>query len=101
MSQDLNSSYFDVLRRPLLTEKGQDMRDEDGKYLFEVDAAANKVEIARAVEKLFGVRVEKVNTQVVRGKKKRVGRFFGKRSNWKKAVVTLRDGDVIDLFEGA
>jgi len=101
MSQDLNSNYFDVLRRPLLTEKGQDMRDEDGKYLFEVDASANKVEIARAVEKLFGVRVDKVNTQVVRGKKKRVGRFFGKRANWKKAVVTLRAGDVIDLFEGA
>ncbi|MFT5430871.1 MAG: large subunit ribosomal protein L23, partial [Myxococcota bacterium] len=60
-----------------------------------------KIEIAKAVEKLFGVRVDKVNTQWVRGKMKRVGRNIGKRPNWKKAVVTLRDGDTIDLFEGA
>ena len=62
---------------------------------------ANKIQIKSAVEKLFGVRVEKVNTLVMRGKVKRVGRFVGKRANWKKAVVTLREGDFIDLFEGA
>jgi large subunit ribosomal protein L23 len=101
MTQEFNSNYFDVLKRPLLTEKGQDMRDEQGKYLFEVSASANKVEVARAVEKLFGVRVAKVNTQWIRGKQKRVGRNIGKRANWKKAVVTLRAGDVIDFFEGA
>ncbi len=101
MSDLLNVSTYGVLKRPLLTEKGQDMRDEEGKYLFEVAKSANKVEIAKAVEKLFGVRVVKVNTQVVRGKVKRVGRHIGKRANWKKAVVTLREGDIIDLFEGA
>ncbi len=92
---------YKILKKPLLTEKGQDMRDEEGKYLFEVDMNANKIEIAGAVEKLFGVRVASVNTQVVRGKVKRVGRHFGKKPNWKKAVVTLREGDYIDLFEGA
>ena len=101
MSHDPQIELYKVLKRPQLTEKGQDLRDVEGKYLFEVDRDANKVEIAHAVERLFGVRVAKVNTQVVRGKVKRVGRNIGKRPNWKKAVVTLREGDVIDLFEGA
>jgi large subunit ribosomal protein L23 len=92
--------YYDVLRRPLLTEKGQDQRDNENKYLFEVEDAANKLEIAQAVERLFGVRVVKVNTQQVRGKRKRVGRNIGKRANWKKAIVTLHADDTIDLFEG-
>mgnify|MGYP002637455227 CR=1 FL=1 len=98
---DLNVNIYDVLRRPLLTEKGQDMRETQGKYLFEVAGSANKIEIAKAVEKLFGVRVKKVNTLVNRGKIKRVGKFVGKKKNWKKAVVTLVEGDYIDLFEGA
>lgn len=98
---EYNTELYGVLRRPLLTEKGQDLRDTEGKYLFEVALDANKIQIKTAVEKLFGVRVDKVNTQVMRGKVKRVGRFVGKRANWKKAVVTLRDGDYIDLFEGA
>ncbi len=101
MSRDAAIDVFSILRRPLLTEKGQEMRDEEGKYLFEVARQANKVEIARAVETLFGVKVAKVNTQLQRGKMKRVGRHVGKRPNWKKAVVTLRAGDSIDLFEGA
>ena len=101
MSTELNVDVFNVLRRPLLTEKGQELRDTEGKYLFEVHAEANKIEIAKAVEKLFGVRVVKVNTQWYRGKMKRVGRNIGKKPNWKKAIVTLRDGDSIDLFEGA
>ena len=101
MSDNASIENFAVLRRPLLTEKGQAMRDTGGKYLFEVASSANKVEIAKAVEALFGVRVAKVNTQWMRGKPKRVGRHAGKRANWKKAVVTLREGDVIDLFEGA
>jgi large subunit ribosomal protein L23 len=100
MSQPTTETY-QILRRPLLTEKGQDMRDGEGKYLFEVAISANKVEIGKAVEKLFGVKVAQVNTQVMRGKMKRVGRHLGKRPNWKKAVVTLRQGDYIDLFEGA
>ena len=101
MSGELNSGHYDVIRRPLLTEKGQDLREVEGKYLFEVAGTANKVEIAKAIQKLFGVRVANVNTQWMRGKKKRVGRNVGKRPNWKKAIVTLREGDVIDLFEGA
>ncbi len=101
MSHDPQLDLYNGLRRPLLTEKGQDLRDQAGKYLFEVAVNANKLEISHAVERLFGVRVAKVNTQVVRGKMKRVGRNVGKRPNWKKAVVTLRDGDFIDLFEGA
>lgn len=101
MSREFQTGVYGVLRRPLLTEKGQDMRDDQGKYLFEVATTANKVQIADAVERLFGVRVAKVNTQWVRGKVKRVGRHVGKRPNWKKAVVTLRAGDYIDLFEGA
>ena len=101
MSQELNVDVYSILRRPLLTEKGQQLREKAGKYLFEVSGEANKIEIAKAVEKLFGVRVDKVNTQWVRGKVKRVGRNMGKRPNWKKAVVSLREGDIIDLFEGA
>jgi large subunit ribosomal protein L23 len=94
-------AVFNVLRRPLLTEKGQGQRDNEGKYLFEVASGANKIQIAQAVESLFGVRVTSVNTQWNRGKKKRVGRFIGLKPNWKKAVVTLREGDSIDLFSGA
>lgn len=98
---EYSTELYDVLRRPLLTEKGQQLRDSQDQYLFEVAMDANKIQIKSAVEKLFGVRVEKVNTLVMRGKVKRVGRFVGKRANWKKAVVTLREGDFIDLFEGA
>lgn len=92
---------YGVLKRPLLTEKGQDLRERREQYLFEVASESNKVEIKKAVEKLFGVHVKTVNTQWVRGKMKRVGRHIGKRANWKKAIVTLREGDAIDLFEGA
>ncbi len=98
---DASTTKFNVLRRPLLTEKGQVQRDKTGKYAFEVTPDANKIQIAHAVESLFGVRVESVNTQWNRGKDKRVGRFLGRKPNWKKAIVTLRKGDSIDLFEGA
>jgi large subunit ribosomal protein L23 len=101
MSTQKETKQYRILRRPLLTEKGQDMRDTEGKYLFEVEPDANKVEIKHAVEKLFGVHVAKVNTMWMHGKKKRVGRYIGTRPNWKKAVVTLREGDTIDLFEGS
>ena len=97
----VNTTLYGIIKRPLLTEKGQDLRDVEGKYMFEVSPEANKIEIAKAVEQLFEVRVHKVNTQWVRGKMKRVGRHLGKKPNWKRAVVTLREGDTIDLFEGA
>jgi large subunit ribosomal protein L23 len=88
-----------VVRRPLVTEKGADLREKHNQYLFEVDTSANKHEIRRAIEHFFGVKVLAVRTQHYRGKVKRLGRFEGKRADWKKAIVTLAEGDSIDLFE--
>ena len=91
-----------IIKRPLiLTEKGSLMRDDHNKYLFEVDLRANKVEIRKAVEELFDVTVIDVNTLIVRGKPKRMGRTMTKTRNWKKAIVTLGADDSIDFFEGA
>jgi large subunit ribosomal protein L23 len=87
-----------TIRRPLLTEKGTAMSDTGSKVLFEVDKDANKIEIKRAVEKIYSVKVSSVKTQVVRGKLKRVGRHLGRRPNWKKAIVTLAEGKTIDFF---
>ena len=91
---------FQIIKKPLITEKGTDARTEENKYLFVVDPRATKIEIRKAVESLFSVAVESVNTQVYRGKIKRRGKHMGKRSNWKKAIVTLREGETIQLFEG-
>jgi len=88
-----------VIRRPLITERGADLREQSNKYLFEVAPEANKHEIKQAVEHFFGVRVLDVRTQNYRGKIKRLGRFSGKRADWKKAIVTLADEDTIDLFD--
>jgi large subunit ribosomal protein L23 len=91
-----------VIKRPLiLTEKGSSLREEENKYLFEVSPKANKIEIKNAVETLFKVSVVDVNTQVVRGRMRRMGRGHSKTKNWKKAIVTLKDGESIDFFEGA
>lgn len=89
-----------VVFRPLITEKSTIGKELNNQVAFEVDPKANKVEIRQAIEKAFGVNVMKVRTMNMEGKKKRLGRFFGKRSNWKKAVVTLAPGDHIDFFEG-
>ena len=90
-----------IIKRPLLTEKGTTMGEEDNKVLFEVDLGANKIEIRKAVEKIYGVKVTSVCTLKVRGKIKRVGRNVGKRPNWKKAIVTLAEGSTIDFFAPA
>ena len=90
-----------IIRRPLITEKSTDQKDLYHQYVFEVDRGANKVEIQMAVEQLFKVKVRQVRTCNVLGKVKRLGRKFGKRPDWKKAVVTLREGDRIEFFEGA
>ena len=90
---------YEVLRRPLITEKST-MLSPVGKYVFEVAPGANKPQIAEAVEKAFNVHVVAVNTMTVRGKVKRMGRFVGQRSNWKKAIVTLQAGNKIEFFEG-
>jgi large subunit ribosomal protein L23 len=88
-----------VVRRALITEKGARLRERNNVYFFEVDPDANKVEIRRAVEEIFSVRVTKVRTINYAGKPKRLGRFVGNRSSWKKAIVTVAEGQTIELFE--
>lgn len=90
----------DVIKGPLITEKLDKAREKFQQYSFIVDRKATKHDVSRAVSNLFKVTVEDVRTLVVRGKTKRVGRSMGKRPNWKKAVVTLKEGDKIELFEG-
>ena len=90
---------FDVLIRPIITEKATLLMQEN-KYTFQVPLTANKVEIRKAVESIFNVKVEKVATIRVLGKTKRMGRTMGKRSDYKKAIVTLKAGETIELFEG-
>jgi large subunit ribosomal protein L23 len=90
---------YRVLLRPLITEKSTVLAQE-GKYAFQVDPRANKIQIREAVEQAFNVRVRKVNVMNVRGKWRRVGRSRGISPDWKKAVVTLAEGDKIELFEG-
>ena len=90
---------YSVIKKPLITEKATLARDEANKYAFEVDRRANKIEIEKAVEKLFKVKVLTVRTMNVAGKKKRVGRIVGRKSDWKKAIVTLAPGQTIEVFE--
>ena len=87
-----------IILRPILTEKSADLEAGLNQYTFEVHRQANKIEIRKAVEIVFGVRVDKVRTMVVRGDLRRVGRFTGKTRQWKKAMVTLHDGDSIDFY---
>ena len=91
---------YDLIRRPLNTEKTNIQQEEANQVTFEVDRRANRVEIAQAVEKVFKTRVAAVRTMQVKGKKKRMGRHIGKRRDWKKAVVTLMPGERIDFFDG-
>jgi len=90
---------YEVLRRPLITEKNTDLQVQ-GKYVFEVADDANKTQVKQAVETAFKVDVTAVNIMTVQGKKKRMGRREVQRPSWKKAVVTLKPGDKIELFEG-
>lgn len=90
----------DIILKPVITEKSMDGL-QVGKYTFKVAKTANKVEIASAVEKLFGVKVSKVNTMNCTGRTKRVGRFVGKKADWKKAIITLtEDSKTIEFFDG-
>ena len=86
-----------IVLRPVVTEKTTDQNAEN-QYSFEVAKQANKIEIRKAVEMVFGVRVTGVRTQVVRGDLRRVGQFYGKQRSWKKAIVTLHPDDSIDLY---
>ena len=94
-----------ILIRPLYTEKIAKLQDEENKYAFEVDRGSNKIEIRREIENRFDVKVTKIQTMLVRGKMRqqmtRAGRFYGRRPDWKKAIVTLAEGQNIDLFENA
>jgi len=90
-----------IIRRPWITEKSTRQKEEGRQYVFEVHRDANKIEIQSAVEQLFKVKVLQVRTFNVLGKVKRLGRRYGKRPDWKKAIITLKEGDRIDFFEGA
>jgi len=88
-----------IIGRALTTEKSVVLREDQNRYAFRVASSANKLDIKRAVEELFKVNVVCVHTQVVRGKLKRLGRFAGRRPSWKKAIVTLKKGQTLPLFE--
>jgi len=94
-------NIFDVLRAPKMSEKTLSLKEGANQFAFEVDQRANKIQIKESIEKSFKVSVLKVRTMNVRGKKKRLGRYQGLKSSWKKAIVTLKEGDTIEYFEGA
>ena len=90
---------YQIIRKPIITEKSTRLLDTENKYAFRVDPRANKMEIRTAVESLFNVKVVNVTTMNMRGKPKQTrGREPGKRANWKKAIVQLKEGDSIELF---
>ena len=91
-------NIFDVLRAPKMSEKTLSLKEEANQFAFEVDQRANKIQIKESIEKSFKVSVLKVRTMNVRGKKKRLGRYQGHKSSWKKAIVTLKERDTIEYF---
>ena len=93
-------NIYETIKRPLFTEKGASLKEIGNQVLFEVATSANKQEIKLAVEEIFKVKVDKVATVKVRGKIKSMGRSKGKRPDWKKAIVTLKKGENLDLIEG-
>lgn len=95
----MNREPRTIIRRALISEKGTRLRESKNGYLFEVARDANKIEIKKAIESIFSVKVEAVHTLRMHGKPKRLGRYAGHRHDWKKAVVTLKKGSTIELFE--
>lgn len=93
-------TLHEILKRPLITEKSTIQKETKNQLTFEVNRKANKVEIRRAIEKIFNVRVVGVRTIQMKGKAKRFGRIIGKRQDWKKAVVTLAPDEHVEFFEG-
>jgi len=89
----------EIIVAPIMTEKSAQLRNEQNSYVFRVSINANKIEIKKAIEKIFSVKVISVNTIRMAGKPKRLGRYSGYRSDWKKAIVTLKAGDAIPDFE--
>lgn len=96
----MSNELYKIIKRPLITEKTNELRDEANAYTFEVSTTANKISIKQAVESLFGVHVKSVRTLIVRGQMRRGRRGIGKQPNWKKAIVTLYEGESIELFSG-
>jgi large subunit ribosomal protein L23 len=94
------ATLFQTVVRPVVTEKTSAAYQARGEYVFQVASDATKPAIRSAIEKLFGVKVTGVWTMNVRGKMRRMGKTSGTRPNWKKAIVTLREGDKIEIFEG-
>jgi len=92
---------FNFISKPYITEKVLFLYEEQNKVVFKISKTVNKIELKKALESIFNVTVESVNTLNIRGKKKRLGRWEGMRSDWKKAIVTLKEGDTIEYFEGA
>jgi large subunit ribosomal protein L23 len=92
---------YEIIKRPLITEKTNIQKEMANQLTFEVDRRANRIEIKQAIESAFKVKVARIQTMQVQGKVKRRGRFVGKRRDWKKAIVTLMPGQRIDFFEGA
>ncbi|MDH5673637.1 MAG: 50S ribosomal protein L23 [Myxococcales bacterium] len=91
-----------IIKRPLtLTEKGTRLQEDENQYMFEVHPKANKIQIRDAIETLFSVKVTKVRTLIMRGRVRRMGRGHAKNQNWKKAFVSVADGETIDFWEGA
>lgn len=91
---------YGIIKRPLITEKTSIQKEQSNQITFEVDRMANRIEIKRAIEKIFKVNVAHIRTMQVKGKKKQRGRIIGKRRDWKKAIVTLLPGERIEFFEG-
>ena len=92
---------YQIILEPLVTEKTTTQKDQSNTVSFKVATSATKSQIKKAVSSIFGVKVEKVKTMNMSGKAKRLGRFLGQRSDWKKAIVTLGEGEKIEYFEGA
>jgi len=92
-------SIYDIIKRPIISEKSTALAEVGGRYAFEVAPQANKIEIRDAVQQLFNVKVRAVRTMVMHGKMKRTARFETKKANWKKAIVTLAEGQKIDFFQ--
>ncbi|MBC7386663.1 MAG: 50S ribosomal protein L23 [Cryobacterium sp.] len=92
-------NIYEVIKRPIISEKTTAMSELAGKYVFEVDAKSNKHEIRDAVQQLFKVNVREVRTMIMHGKVKRLAKSTVKRTNWKKAIVSLAEGQKIDFFQ--
>ena len=95
----MSKNIYSVIRRPIISEKSIQLRETLNQVTFEVSRTANKFEVRRAVESLLEAKVASVNTMIVRGKVKRMGKYTGRRPNWKKAIVTLQEGETIEALD--